>query len=155
MSAADMPPAPSPQPSPPPGAREPTSGSPPAPQPAVAPGPKETRAPLPPPLPLAGEGRGEGAAPPLTFPAPTLRAWSTTCLQALGVPDTDARQIADSLVQTSLWGVDSHGIARPGSRTPRRRNERAFARSSDSRRCSASLRATSGSWMRWHQRCAR
>jgi ureidoglycolate dehydrogenase (NAD+) len=70
----------------------------------------ETRASLP--LPLAGESRGEGAPPRLTLPAPTLRTWSTACLQALGVPDADARQIADSLVQTSLWGVDSHGIAR-------------------------------------------
>jgi ureidoglycolate dehydrogenase (NAD+) len=28
------------------------------------------------------------------------------------MPESDARLIADSLVQTSLWGIDSHGIAR-------------------------------------------
>jgi ureidoglycolate dehydrogenase (NAD+) len=28
------------------------------------------------------------------------------------VPPADARRVAESLVQTSLWGIDSHGIAR-------------------------------------------
>ncbi len=36
------------------------------------------------------------------------------CLRALYVPAADAREIATSLVQTSLWGIDSHGIARLG-----------------------------------------
>lgn len=42
----------------------------------------------------------------------TLRTWATACLQAVDMPADDAAELADSLVQTSLWGVDSHGIAR-------------------------------------------
>ena len=38
--------------------------------------------------------------------------WATRCLETLGMPAADARQLADSLVQTSLWGIDSHGVAR-------------------------------------------
>ncbi|WP_043460618.1 Ldh family oxidoreductase [Azohydromonas australica] len=45
-------------------------------------------------------------------PAETLRTWGRACLQAMDVPEADARCVADALVQTSLWGVDSHGIAR-------------------------------------------
>ncbi|WP_238456016.1 Ldh family oxidoreductase [Azohydromonas lata] len=45
-------------------------------------------------------------------PAETLRTWGRACLQAMDVPEADARSVADSLVLTSLWGVDSHGIAR-------------------------------------------
>ena len=41
-----------------------------------------------------------------------LSRWGQTCLQALDVPAEDARFVAESLVQTSLWGIDSHGIAR-------------------------------------------
>jgi len=44
--------------------------------------------------------------------APALRDWARRCLAAMDVPDDDAACLADSLVQTSLWGVDSHGIAR-------------------------------------------
>ena len=55
--------------------------------------------------------RYKGAAS-RNIPADTLRTWSAACLHALDLPDADARQVADSLVQTSLWGVDSHGIAR-------------------------------------------
>jgi ureidoglycolate dehydrogenase (NAD+) len=40
--------------------------------------------------------------------------WAVDCLRALRLPRRDARQIATSLVQTSLWGVDSHGVARLG-----------------------------------------
>jgi ureidoglycolate dehydrogenase (NAD+) len=46
--------------------------------------------------------------------APALVRWATASLQALNFPRKDAEQIATSLVQTSLWGVDSHGIARLG-----------------------------------------
>jgi ureidoglycolate dehydrogenase (NAD+) len=46
------------------------------------------------------------------LPAPALTAWAIECLQRSRVPDDDARCLADSLVQTSLWGIDSHGIAR-------------------------------------------
>ena len=48
------------------------------------------------------------------IPARALTAWAVRCLSATGVPPADARTIAGSLVQTSLWGIDSHGIARLG-----------------------------------------
>lgn len=39
-------------------------------------------------------------------------AWARACLRAVGVPDDDAAIVADGLVQTSLWGIDSHGVLR-------------------------------------------
>jgi len=45
-------------------------------------------------------------------PAERLVAWGTACLQAVGVDQADAASVARSLVQTNLWGIDSHGIAR-------------------------------------------
>ena len=42
----------------------------------------------------------------------SLINWGKACLMKLGVSDKDARFVAESLVQTSLWGIDSHGIAR-------------------------------------------
>ncbi|MEQ8687971.1 MAG: Ldh family oxidoreductase [Imperialibacter sp.] len=42
----------------------------------------------------------------------SLLAWGQTCLEKLGVPDNDAHFLSESLIQTSLWGIDSHGIAR-------------------------------------------
>ena len=44
--------------------------------------------------------------------ADTLRDWATQCLRAVGMSDDDARLLADSLVQTSLWGIDTHGVAK-------------------------------------------
>ncbi|WP_298833963.1 Ldh family oxidoreductase [uncultured Piscinibacter sp.] len=44
--------------------------------------------------------------------ADPLRRWAIECLGHFDVPQDDARCLADSLVQTSLWGIDSHGIAR-------------------------------------------
>jgi ureidoglycolate dehydrogenase (NAD+) len=41
-----------------------------------------------------------------------LESWAVACLEASGVPSDDAQLVARSLVQTSLWGVDSHGILR-------------------------------------------
>jgi ureidoglycolate dehydrogenase (NAD+) len=41
-----------------------------------------------------------------------LAEWARACLGAVGVPGDDARTVADCLVQTSLWGVDSHGVLR-------------------------------------------
>ncbi len=38
--------------------------------------------------------------------------WATACLLAQDFPADDARCLAQSLAQTSLWGIDSHGIAR-------------------------------------------
>jgi ureidoglycolate dehydrogenase (NAD+) len=47
----------------------------------------------------------------VAVPATTLRAWATRCFAAAGMPHDDAALLADSLVQTSLWGIDSHGVA--------------------------------------------
>ena len=44
--------------------------------------------------------------------AERLRQWVRDCLQACGVPPVDAACVADALVQTSLWGIDSHGVLR-------------------------------------------
>ena len=44
--------------------------------------------------------------------AETLSAWAIECLQRSRVSEADAHCLAESLVQTSLWGIDSHGIAR-------------------------------------------
>ena len=41
-----------------------------------------------------------------------MQAWAIDCLEAVGVPYDDAKTVAGALTQTSLWGVDSHGIAR-------------------------------------------
>ena len=52
------------------------------------------------------------SAGPMQVAAQSLSGWAQACLQAVDMPEADARLLADSLVQTSLWGVDSHGIAR-------------------------------------------
>lgn len=49
-----------------------------------------------------------------TLPAKAIAEWAVNCLVALNVSKKDAQQIAASLVQTSLWGIDSHGVARLG-----------------------------------------
>ncbi|HSQ10464.1 MAG TPA: Ldh family oxidoreductase [Burkholderiaceae bacterium] len=46
--------------------------------------------------------------------ASSLTAWAIACLTRVGVRASDAETVARSLVQTSLWGIDSHGIARLG-----------------------------------------
>lgn len=46
--------------------------------------------------------------------ADSLLRWAVDCLVATGFARADAHRIASSLVQTSLWGIDSHGIARLG-----------------------------------------
>ena len=48
----------------------------------------------------------------LPCPADRLTAWGDACLRAVGVPAEAAREVSSSLVQTNLWGIDSHGIAR-------------------------------------------
>ena len=35
-----------------------------------------------------------------------------SCLEKVGVPPPEARLVGESLVQTSAWGVDSHGVLR-------------------------------------------
>lgn len=49
---------------------------------------------------------------PLHLAVEPLTAWAVECLQRSRVPAPDALCLAESLVQTSLWGIDSHGIAR-------------------------------------------
>lgn len=44
--------------------------------------------------------------------AAALEAWIVSALAATGVPAEDATRTARMLVQTSLWGIDSHGVAR-------------------------------------------
>jgi ureidoglycolate dehydrogenase (NAD+) len=41
-----------------------------------------------------------------------LARWAIACLEKVGVPSEEARLVGESLVQTSVWGVDSHGILR-------------------------------------------
>jgi len=41
-----------------------------------------------------------------------LAAWAVASLERVGVPPPEARLVGESLVQTSLWGVDSHGVLR-------------------------------------------
>jgi LDH2 family malate/lactate/ureidoglycolate dehydrogenase len=45
-------------------------------------------------------------------PSTAIADWAVSCLTALDMAPDDAHLLAESLVQTSLWGVDSHGIAR-------------------------------------------
>ncbi len=45
------------------------------------------------------------------MPAETLQRWAVEKLKVRGLSETDAVLVARSLVQTSLWGIDSHGIA--------------------------------------------
>ncbi|HEX4944969.1 MAG TPA: Ldh family oxidoreductase [Usitatibacteraceae bacterium] len=41
-----------------------------------------------------------------------LTQWAVACLRAVGVPEEDAKTVGGCLVQTSLWGIDSHGVLR-------------------------------------------
>src|SRR3954462_13044230 len=41
-----------------------------------------------------------------------LTGWARDCLEKVGVPPPEAKLVAESLVQTSVWGVDSHGVLR-------------------------------------------
>ena len=41
-----------------------------------------------------------------------LTAWAIACLEKVGVPHEEAKLVAESLVQTSVWGIDSHGVLR-------------------------------------------
>ena len=44
--------------------------------------------------------------------AESLRDWARQAFTGVGMPPDDAALLARSLVQTSLWGVDTHGLAR-------------------------------------------
>ena len=41
-----------------------------------------------------------------------LAEWAVACLEKVGVPPPEAKLVGESLVQTSVWGVDSHGVLR-------------------------------------------
>lgn len=41
-----------------------------------------------------------------------LSAWALACLEKVGVPPEQAKLVGESLVQTSVWGIDSHGVLR-------------------------------------------
>ncbi len=41
-----------------------------------------------------------------------LTNWAIACLERVGVPPPEAKLVGESLVQTSVWGVDSHGVLR-------------------------------------------
>src|SRR5438105_908626 len=45
-------------------------------------------------------------------PRERLTAWALACLEKVGVPHDEAKLVAESLVQTSVWGTDSHGVLR-------------------------------------------
>ena len=45
-------------------------------------------------------------------PKERLSAWAVACLEKVGVPPPEAKLVGESLVRTSVWGVDSHGILR-------------------------------------------
>jgi ureidoglycolate dehydrogenase (NAD+) len=45
-------------------------------------------------------------------PHERLAAWAIACLEKVGVPPPEAKLVGESLVQTSIWGVDSHGVLR-------------------------------------------
>jgi ureidoglycolate dehydrogenase (NAD+) len=41
-----------------------------------------------------------------------MRQWGTEMFVKIGVPKAEAEIIANALTNTSLWGIDSHGVAR-------------------------------------------
>ena len=47
--------------------------------------------------------------------AADLAGFASAALSSAGVPDEDARLVADSLVQADLWGHESHGVLRLSS----------------------------------------
>lgn len=59
-------------------------------------------------------GVAQAAAGERRVPAEALQKWCLACLMQVGIEREDALTAARSLVQTSLWGIDSHGIARLG-----------------------------------------
>jgi LDH2 family malate/lactate/ureidoglycolate dehydrogenase len=48
----------------------------------------------------------------ITVPQPSLQAFAAELLAAAGMPPNDATFSARCLVQTNLWGIDSHGVLR-------------------------------------------
>jgi ureidoglycolate dehydrogenase (NAD+) len=54
------------------------------------------------------------SAPVRHVHAAPLTQWAERCLQRVGLNLVDARTVARALVQTNLWGIDTHGVARLG-----------------------------------------
>ena len=54
--------------------------------------------------------------------AEKLIDFATAVYASAGVPEADARLIADTLVQADLWGHQSHGVLRLGWYLDRIRN---------------------------------
>lgn len=48
----------------------------------------------------------------LLVPCEAISSWMQIALQKAGVPSHNAVEVSEALLQTSLWGIDSHGIAR-------------------------------------------
>ena len=48
----------------------------------------------------------------IRVPRERLESWAVACLEKVGVPQPEASLVASSLVQTSAWGIDSHGVLR-------------------------------------------
>lgn len=46
------------------------------------------------------------------IPHEQIREWGIAAFEKAGLPPEDARCIISALIQTTLWGIDSHGIAR-------------------------------------------
>lgn len=63
-----------------------------------------------------------------TIPAARLEAFTTACLEKLGVGSADARLVAETLVAANLRGVDSHGVVRLPHYATRLRNGTVNAR---------------------------
>ena len=65
-----------------------------------------------------------------TIPAARLEAFTTACLEKLGLGSADARLVAETLVAANLRGVDSHGVVRLPHYAMRLRNGTVKARPS-------------------------
>jgi LDH2 family malate/lactate/ureidoglycolate dehydrogenase len=59
---------------------------------------------------------------PIRVDADRLRDFATAVYAGQGMPDADARLVADTLVQADLWGHQSHGVLRLGWYLDRLRN---------------------------------
>ena len=46
------------------------------------------------------------------IPRERLATWAIACLEKVGVPRDEAKLVGEALVQTSVWGIDSHGVLR-------------------------------------------
>ena len=48
----------------------------------------------------------------IRYDASQISAWMTAVFEKLGVPSSDAAITTDTLVDSDLMGIDSHGLAR-------------------------------------------